>query len=313
MVKGDYSTIPALLSLSILLEASAYPKPGNTHRLSNIESTPYEAFLATGCLSTRWFTKGYKRGFKKLSRVVFGDVIYGLVRDVMEATATNTCLGSATLLAPLSVSIGLSIKRKCVDINCFTNNVSEVLEKTTIYDTIYFYKAVRVANPSHLKETDKTNGVVNVWSRSYVKDIVDSRIKLVEVFKYSASREVVHDEVLGKYKRSKEALVYLQNRLEHHGDWNRGVVETYLYLLSNYIDTLIARKHGVDQAYYVKERAGEVLEQVIYRPTDWLNVVFKFDDELKVKKLNPGSIADLTVSTVALHLLKKYIEKRRIP
>uniref|UniRef100_A0A7C4NN62 Triphosphoribosyl-dephospho-CoA synthase n=1 Tax=Staphylothermus marinus TaxID=2280 RepID=A0A7C4NN62_STAMA len=308
------SALPILLSSSIALEASAYPKPGNTHRLSSIEGLPYEAFLITSSLTTEWFIKGVRRGLKGLdkARVVFGDLIYGIVSSTISLTGTNTCLGSATLLTPLSVALGLSLRSKCLDMECIVKNTGLVLSKTTVHDTLYFYKAVRCAKPSHLKISDETGGLVNVWSRDYAKRIIDANLKLIDVFEKSSRVEIVHDELINRYPRSREAAERLRIRFETHRDWNRAVVETYLYLLSENTDTLIARKFGMDQAYYVREKAREVYEQVIYKSSEWLRIVSKLDEEFKLKKLNPGSIADLTVSTIALYLIKEFLLKKNL-
>ncbi|MEM4777342.1 MAG: triphosphoribosyl-dephospho-CoA synthase, partial [Desulfurococcaceae archaeon] len=62
----------------------------------------------------------------------------------------------------------------------------------------------------------------------------------------------------------------------------------------------------------VREKAREVYEQVIYKSSEWLRIVNKLDEEFKLKKLNPGSIADLTVSTIALYLIKEFLLKKNL-
>ncbi|MEM0342145.1 MAG: triphosphoribosyl-dephospho-CoA synthase, partial [Desulfurococcus sp.] len=95
------------LSLALILEASAWPKPGNVHRLRDRPDLRYEAFLATGVMAYSYFRKGIKRGLKGWRSIVLGDLIYGLVSDSMRKTpSSNTCLGSSTLLIPLSLGLG---------------------------------------------------------------------------------------------------------------------------------------------------------------------------------------------------------------
>ncbi len=312
MMNKKHIYYPYLLGLAISLEVTSYPRPGNTHRFSEIKELPYTSFIISSHLASKWFLRGYMRGFRgRYGKTVFGDLIYYIVRDTMKYSGVNTCLGSSTLLAPLSVSIGICVSGGKYGIECFTSNVEEVLRRTSVEDSIYFYRAVRKAFPTHLRVEDSVGEYVNIWSRKYIVELRMKKHDLYQVFRESSRREIVHDELIKRYRRSIDALKYLENRLETYSDWNRAVVETYLYMLSRYMDTVIVRKHGLETARHIMNKSREILEKISGRKY-WLKQVRVFDKYLKKKGINPGSIADLMVSTIALYILKRFNCSERI-
>ncbi|MEM4558254.1 MAG: triphosphoribosyl-dephospho-CoA synthase [Desulfurococcaceae archaeon] len=303
------------LSLAFILEASGYPKPGNVHRLLDRRALRYEAFLATGVLAYKYMRKGLRRGLRgEFREVVLGDLVYGLVRDVVVSLkSSNTCLGSSLLLSLMSVSIGQSLRYGLSDLASLSFFAREVLRKTTVSDTIYYYRAIRKASPSYLKKTDYTGEYVNVWDPTYKKKLLERNHKLVDVLEYSSKFDVVADEALSGFKRGLEAEEFLRKRFKEHFDLNRAIVETYLYLLSKYVDTVVYLKHGSSVASSIMENAERVLDLVISRKNnEWMIHVKKFDDELQSRNINPGAIADLTAEAIALYMIRNIVEENRL-
>ncbi|OYT40952.1 MAG: triphosphoribosyl-dephospho-CoA synthase [Desulfurococcales archaeon ex4484_58] len=305
---------PVILASSLSLEASAYPKPGNVHRLSDLPDLRFEDFILTSSVASKWFTRGFRRGKRGWGRVVFGDLIYWIIRDTYVLTGgKNPCLGSSLLLTPLSVSIGKCVREGREELECFIEKVNEVLEATTVYDTIYFYRAVRIVKPSYIRKTDFTSEYVNIWSRKYVKELLEKNHRLIDVLRFSSKKDIIADELINGYPRSRDAVGFLKKRLKKHNDWNRGIVETQIYLMSKYIDTLVARKHGVEKAEYVRKLGEEHIMRIIEDQGgeySWLIEAHDLDKHLKKYRINPGSIADLVVTTIAFYLLEKYIEEK---
>lgn len=294
-----------LLSYSILLEVSGYPKPGNVHRTRNLPGLVFEDFLYTGVASVKWFKKGIIRGLRGYSRIVFGDIIYGIVHDTISYRGVNTCLGSSLLLAPISIGIGKCLGKQVEDIKCYIEEALNALKNTTVYDSIYFYRAVRLAKPSYIRKTDDTGEYVNVWDRGFRSKLIARNQRLHDILKYSASRDIVADEVVNGYPRSLDGKMFFQARINAHKDWNRGVVETYLYLLSKYKDTTITRTHGEKIAAEIVVKARKTLNTVLEKRNNWMKQVEDLDVYLRKQNINPGSIADIVVSTIALILLDK--------
>jgi triphosphoribosyl-dephospho-CoA synthase len=308
-----------LLSLGFVLEASAYPKPGNVHRLKDFIDTRFEDFLITGVSAVSHLYKGVVRGFRyfkrPMSRNTVGDIIYGIVKSSVDLSGGgNTSLGSALLIVPLSLSIGFlrGMGKLKPDIYLITNTAKSFIEKhSTVYDSIMLYKAIRYVSPSYIKKHRPVNTVYpDVWSPSYRKEIIEGGYRLWDILAYSSRYDMVAKEVVEGYIKSIELVNHLDNRLKNHRDWNRAIVETYLYLLSNELDTLIIRKCSVDIAKYVMEKAKELYRLCIENWDMCLEDLKTFDYELHKENINPGSTADIVASSISLYAL--YREKKII-
>ncbi|MEM1863923.1 MAG: triphosphoribosyl-dephospho-CoA synthase [Desulfurococcaceae archaeon] len=303
----DQEKLAELLGLSLLLEVSSYPKPGNVHRLSDNPGLKYEYFLITGVFSVKYFRRSIERGVKGWGETVLGDLVYGLVEDVVNAVSSNTCLGSSLLLITLGVGIGISIRSGKMNIDSIIDGSNYAIRSTTVEDSIYYYKAIRKASPSYIKPMDDVGDYVNVWDPLFEVKLREKGHRLIDILEYSSTFDIVAEEVVKGYPRSKEAEVFLRKRLEEHGNWNRGVVETYLYILSRSRDTVVFLKHGDEVAKWVSEQGKLVLSEIIDKDIEWMNIVHSFDVSLKKRGINPGSVADITSSTIAIYLLRSYI------
>lgn len=301
-----FNRLAEKLALSLILEASAYPKPGNVHRLSERADLHYEDFLITGIVSLKYFLQGLERGYRGWGRRVFGDLIYGTLRELSELGIGNTCLGSMLLLTPLSLALGYCARSGVISIDCLMNSVRSIVGSTTVEDSIYFYRAIRLAKPSYLKPADVTGDYVNVWDDDFERKLLEKNHRLVDVLEYSSKIDVVARELLSGYQRSYNFSKHLLKRLFMHGSWNRAVVETFLRIGATEIDTVIALKHGLQMALFVKNLMEELVDLAESAPGDsWVSILSEVDSEFKTRGLNPGSIADITVSTIAFALLSQ--------
>ena len=305
------------LSIGMALEVSAYPKPGNVHRLRDFRDTKFEDFIIAATFSQYHFLKGILRGIRIrrgiVGKVVFGDLIKGVVRDSIRISGGgNTSLGTSLLLTPLSIALGyLHDINTDVELSEIPKAATELLrEFSTSFDTISFYEAIRMAKPGDVKVANLSDIPqryrINAWDPDYVSKILDGNVTLWEIFHYSAVRDLNSDEVVNGYPRVLNLVNFLSSRLDIHGDWNRAVVEAFLMQLSREYDTFILKKHGVVIARYVSERAGELFNYCL--SNEWHGCYRKllmFDDELHLKDVNPGSTADLIATAISLYVLTR--------
>jgi triphosphoribosyl-dephospho-CoA synthase len=293
------------LSLAFALEASGYPKPGNVDRLHDLPGLTYEAFIVTSIVATKYLEKGVRRGIKGWGDVVFGDLVYGIVSDSMRKSgSSNTCLGSSLLIAPLSVAVGLCLRKEEENLNCFIRMIREVVSATTVEDSVEFYRAVREAKPSYIKPTDETGDFVNVWDYDYKKKLRLKKQRLKDVLEFSASHDIVSHELVNGLPRSVNELRFLTERFNAHKNWNRAVVETFVHLLSREHDTVIVREHGFEAASRVRDLASRYIIKLLVAPqTEWLSLITSLDTEVRRMRVNPASIADIVASTIALYAI----------
>ena len=303
-----------LIASAIPLEVAAYPKPGNVHRLRDFSDTKFEDFLVTSVVGEYYVFRAVRRGcrmaLKKPSKVsVFvGDLIEGMVRDYkIVSGGGNTCLGSSLLLLPIAVASGYVLCfESSTNVDSICSNAKAFLQKySTVQDSIHFYNAIRLVTPSYIRKEDYTGEFPNVWDVEYSKKLRRGGYTLWKILVHSAEKDVVAREVVEGYPRSRRNMVFLKERIKLHGNWNRAVIETYLYQLSNELDTLVIRKQGLEIAKMVSETASKVLETCQKDEKQCESILIEFDKKLGEMGVNPGSTADIVASTIALYAISK--------
>lgn len=298
-----------LLSLGIAYEAVAGPKPGNVHRFMCHRDKCVEDYIAASIIASHAFIKGLRRGLRLgvcRPKILCMDLVHLIVLNSMRITGGgNTCLGSSVLLTPIAVSIG-SLARNSLEIKVhdIVLNAKDIIKRYgTVYDTLIYYKILRTIKPSYLKKTDYTHGYPNIYDRDYKAKIMRRNITLWEILEYASMKDVVAREIVEGYVRSIDAAMYLNKRLNEHSDWNRAVIETYLYLLSKNMDTIVTLKYGIELAHEIMGRASRILDLLERDYERGLGELVKFDLELQRRGINPGSIADLTAVAISLYAI----------
>ena len=259
--------------LSLLLEVSANPKPGNVDREHEFSDLKYEHFILSAVSAYSVFEDCMNR------RGSIGTNFFNAVVKSYEICRTNVHFGAFFLLIPLIWCRGK------------VRDVEEELRRTTHEDSLAVLSAFRICKPRVMNVEE-----LDLRGEDVKKEIVEKKVNLYHWLEKSPKENVVARELIEGYWRSLEGCAILRNRYEQCGDLNEAIVYTYVYLLSEHLDPLVIAKHGLDTAYYVKERAKEVLDNFS------LERVKRFDEELVKKGINPGSIADLTCSSIYLAL-----------
>lgn len=302
------------LALGIALEASAFPKPGNVHRLRDFDDTKYEDFLVTALIAVGVLYRGLRRGRRLIrfpprgAKVIYGDLIYDLVSSSMRVSGGgNTCLGTAILLVPLSVALGydLAAYGEGAVAELAEHACSYLRDLSTPMDAIYMYRAVRAARPSYISAKDCTAPLPNVWAKDYRARILGQGLTLWAVLKHSSRYDTIAREVVECYPRSLTLSRYLERRLCAHGSWNRAVVEAYLYQLAREPDSLVTRKCGEGEALRASQKARELLRLCEDSWSYCLEELASFDKELGARGVNPGSTADLVAAAISIYALER--------
>jgi len=304
--------VSGCLQLAVLLEVSAYPKPGNVHRTADFEGTRYEHFLASAVSVRSHFRHAAKLGVSVhhgkvgLKRVGVGKIIKEAVVDVASLQhGGNTVLGSIILLVPVAVAAGMTFAEGEFSIRRLRRNVKLVVESATPEDAANLYEAISIAQPGGLGKTPKLD-VTDVTSR---KKIIEDNVSLYEIFKISAPWDSISSEWVNDYRITFNiGYPFLTQQLEKTNDINTATVHTFLKILSEAPDTLIARKAGTSKAKEVSAQAKKVLEVGGLTTPEGRNRLLKFDAKLRdpTHQLNPGTTADITCAVLALAILNGY-------
>ncbi|MEM1579355.1 MAG: triphosphoribosyl-dephospho-CoA synthase, partial [Archaeoglobaceae archaeon] len=121
------------------------------------------------------------------------------------------------------------------------------------------------------------------------------RMNVYEWMKLAPSENLIASEILNGYPISVEGANFLINS---NRNANEAIVFLYHKMLASYPDTLIIAKAGREFAIELMNLAKKALESKNFEEFR------KLDEFLLKNKLNPGTIADLTASSIYLALLE---------
>jgi len=297
-------------SLAALLEVSAYPKPGNVHRLRDFPDTKYDHFLAgsvsLGSRMRELAEKGDRigHGSRKYAELGVGEVILVSVKDMMDwQSGGNVHLGIILLFSPLAAAAGSVMKEGVVDLDDLRNALDEVINGANALDSVNIYKAIDEAmSEENLGAVDQ----LDVKDTSSLDRILDEGLTPRDIFMECQTRDAICNEwVTGFNVTFTEGYPFLRKRLDEGAAINEATVDTFLKLLSEHPDSLIQRKKGKEAAIAVSNKATEIMQAGGASTEDGMKMIQKLDDELRKGNgsLNPGTTADLTAASLFLLLL----------
>jgi len=300
------------LQFAVLLEVSAYPKPGNVHRTADFEETMYEHFLASAVALAPCFRDAAQNGVfvgqGKISpdELGMGKLIKETVGHVKSwQRGGNTVLGTIILLMPMASAAGITLTKEPFSVSRLRKHIMRVVESTTPIDAINVYNAISIAKPGGLGKAPKLD-VTDMTSR---QKILEDNVSLFDVFRISTSWDSISSEWVTNYSITFDlGYPYFLGMLEETSDVNIATVHTFLKILSEIPDTLIARKSGSAKAQEISNRAKQILEAGALTTRKGKEQLLQFDDRLRDAKhrLNPGTTADLTVAVLAVAALNGY-------
>lgn len=304
--------VSACLQLAILLEASAYPQPGNVHRTADFQETKYEHYLASAVAVAPHFKLAANRGILAFTRKIspndigIGQVIKNCVISVDTwQHGGNTILGTVILLAPIAVAAGMTIAQESFSVAKLRKNIKKVVEASTSTDAVDVYDAIQVAKPEGLGEAPK----LDVTDPNSRREILEDNVTLYDVFKIASKYDSVAAEWVNNYPITFDiGYPFFVQKLRETGNVNIATVYTFLKILSQIPDTFIARKLGIPKAKEVSDHAKKVLETNGLMTSRGRQILWRFDRELRdsAHKLNPGTTADIVTAVLAISILNGY-------
>jgi len=300
------------LELAILLEVSAYPKPGNVHRTADFLETRYEHFLASAVAVAPHFKQAAERGIE-VSEGKIGPAHVGIGKVIKEAVKSmslwqhggNTLLGSIILLSPVAVASGMAFAKEKFSFSRLRENVGLIVESSTPVDAVDVYDAILIANPSWLGKAPK----LDVTDPTSKQKILEDQVTLFEVFKIASEYDSIASEWVNNYPITFDlGYLYFVQQLEETKDINTTTVHTFLKILSEVPDTFIARKVGLAKAKKISAEARQVLEKGGLTTQSGRNLLRGFDKKLRdpAHELSPGTTADITEAVLAISILNGY-------
>ncbi len=270
-----------IYKLACLAEIEAL-KPGNVHIFADGHGMQVQDFIQSAEASSSMIAK---------PDLALGERIYRSIEATRNVVHCNTNLGIVLLCAPIIQAALLATT------NNFRGELRQVLTNTTTADANWLFKAIQLANPAGLGQVDKYD--VNIAAEC----------TLLEAMLASADKDFICQQYSNDYVNIfEEGIPQYQAALLR---WERpawAATALYLYWLSHYLDSHIARKYGVELAKQVQTEAlaHQAALEELENPKNYLPQLLRFDQSLKERGINPGTSADLTVVVL---LLQNFVEK----
>jgi triphosphoribosyl-dephospho-CoA synthase len=261
-----------------VLEVSA-EKPGNITPSHDFHDTSYEDMVRSAIAIGPELARAGERGV--------GDTVLAVVQASRAASAANTNLGIALLLAPLA--------KAALAGGPLRERLGTTLRALDVADARAAYAAIGLAGAGGLDEP------VEHDVRS------EPTVGLREAMASAAARDSIASEYVSDFALTFETgLPALVAALGDGLAERDAIVELHLRLLEAAPDTLIARKRGAEEAARVSAAAGEVLGAGGVRTTAGRKALRGFDASLRGhgNALNPGTTADLVTATLFVALLE---------
>ena len=271
--------------LACLLEVSA-AKPGNVTRLADFADTRYADFLASAAI--------LGTVFRKAVTATTGSLILEVVRETDRLIGRNTNLGIALLFAPLAKAALLGGRRS------LRSRLHTLLASLTPTDGRKVYEAIRLAQPGGLGEA----GQFDVRATR-------GRLPLLAAMRTAMEWDSIAREYVSDFGLTFTIGVPAFKRcLKESHDPEASIIQTYLMLLSQVPDSLIARKCGIERARAVTTQAGRVLAVGGALSREGRQSLRRWDRALRTgeNRLNPGTTADLTAAAIYAVMLEEGIE-----
>ncbi|MEL7564888.1 MAG: triphosphoribosyl-dephospho-CoA synthase, partial [Dehalobacterium sp.] len=243
------------------------------------------------------------RPFGFIEKQGVGETISLAVRETRKFVRTNTNLGIILLLAPLGMAWCRVVKDgtshygdKSTLQYLWKKEIGSVLAELTLEDADDVYQAIRLAAPS---------GMGEVQEHDVAREEAPG-ITLLEAMKLAAERDMIARQYLNNFQQVFDVGFPTLNRALADGlSLPQAVAHTHLFLLSQYPDSLIARKLGPDLSQEVRKRALTAWEAGGWHSVKGKDYLEKLDRWLRKDghRLNPGTTADLTAATIFVHVL----------
>ncbi|MGH8476644.1 MAG: triphosphoribosyl-dephospho-CoA synthase [Methylococcales bacterium] len=222
-----------------------------------------------------------------------GQKIYVALEKTAQAVGMNTNLGIVLLCAPLIEAVQRNLAGTLRDrLRC-------VLNTTTLSDSDWVYRGIRLAKPAGLGESER-------------EDIHSPpQVRLGEAMRIAAARDRIAYQYVSVYR---DVFETAKNRydtaLDQWRDEIWAAVSVFVALLARFPDSHIERKYGRRFTGMVTRMMISLDEKlsVSDNPERLIDHLREVDVEFKNAGINPGTTADLTVATLLAVRLERLLD-----
>jgi triphosphoribosyl-dephospho-CoA synthase len=258
------------------------PKPGNVHIFADGHRMTASEFLRSATAAASAISMPGAR---------VGTRILTAVEATLAAVGANTNLGIVLLCAPLAAAADAGPPD-------LRTALARVLESLDTEDANLAFRAIVRASPAGLGRVEKN-------------DVFEpATVTLRQAMAEAAHRDRIAYQYVSTFEdifRRGEPLLEAALSRALQPTW--ATLAVYLGFLSAFPDSHVVRKHGAAAAEEVRRNSLPFYKrlQSCENLADLLPELLAWDRSLKVRGLNPGTSADLTVATLFTHRLRNIL------
>jgi len=285
----DYIT--SRIILGILFEPLSWPKPGNVGPLKYYHDLTLEDFIeASIILYPKLRTLISNEAMNRNYRLCYW--MKELVSAISNSLNKNVILGTLILLTP--IAIGLSkhcdefCKSEVVSVEKIISWSNESLERSYLENASDFLKSIAISKasiPSYKGPFPSVNEETHIFLRDFIN--------------ICSKWDMICYELNSGFKLTIYIAKRINDLVESGLRLTKAIAKVYLEVLAETIDTHIVRRHSITQAIRTKLLVRLITES---QRNDLLE---SLDEELRQRRINPGTIADLMAIATVLYLLSR--------
>ncbi len=223
-----------------------------------------------------------------------GERIFRAIAATQDAVGCNTNLGIVLLAAPMIHACLNSPKGTTL-----RENLRHVLDHTTREDACWAFRAIHLASPGGLGESEQQNVQT------------EPTVTLLDAMKIAEGRDRIAWQYTNYYTNVFDlAIPRYHSRLHLWGDEQWATLGVFTGLLGAFPDSHIERNFGDHFTEMVADRMKRVEQamDLFEGPEQVMRILREVDAELKSAGINPGTTADQTVACLLAVRLERLLE-----
>ena len=264
--------------LASCFDEIAANKPGNVSINSPIIGLSYQKFYRAAEITANIISN---------ERYSLGEIIFKSCCQCMKELNSNYNLGIILLCAPIiKVAIGNPCSEKILRLN-LKNELNSIDKE----NAQLIFNAIKLCKPAGLNNYKGEGNITNEIEK----------ISFKKIMKISSEWDRISRAYNNNYQEIFLTGLPFFKKLKKKFSKKFSIECLYLNFLSTDLDSHILRKYGKDRAYSISKKSSKILKTILQKENSKSNNLIKnFDNYLKSKKINPGTCADLTVTTLLI-------------
>ena len=253
-------------------------KLGNVHPTARFGDLDHTDFLRSADALAEALIESKKLGV--------GETILRCVRKRIAVTPSNTNLGIILLLVPMAKTRDRTASEA-------------LLAKLTVEDARGAFEAIRIASAGGLGE---------VAEQSVAEE---PTVTLLDAMRLAADRDTIAKQYATGFADIYDfGVPHLLEGYEKYGSVEAAIIDCQLHWLSEFPDSLIARKCGGMTALEIRMRAAAVLDRGGLATPDGVGAAILLDGYMRSSgnRLNPGTTADLVTACLFIALRERKLK-----